>query len=102
MVDDLLFQQKIFDLMNGYLDIENYDIPEGAFVQNEFLEGSLCNCAYGKVMNAYSSLCQRLHQDTDEDPNIETIIDEMNKICHHLCLKMFQYGVFFTRRENSK
>ncbi len=99
MVDDLLFQQKIFDLINGYLDIKNYRIPESELVQNEFLEGSPCNYAYGKVLDAYSSLCQRLHQDSGEDADIETIINEMNKICHHLCLKMFQYGVIFARRE---
>ncbi len=99
MIDDIQFQQTVFDLINGYMELERNRIPESKFVQNEFSEGSLCNQAYGRVMDAYARLCNGLHPDKDEDEDIDIIIDEMNSINHHLCIKMFQYGVLFARNE---
>ncbi len=99
MVDDLQFQERIYDLVNGYLDLVHFSIPESAFVKDEFSRGSFCNQAYGKVLDAYANLCSRLHPDCAEDEDVETILNAMNAITKHIAIKMFQYGVFFARRE---
>ncbi len=91
MVDNTEFQERIYDLANGFWD----------FVKNEFTEGSFCAESYAKVLDAYERLCSRLHSETSEDADVEIIINEMHEIMRHISLKMFQYGVFFARREAS-
>ncbi len=98
MADDFQFQEQIYDLVNGYLDLVNYPVSESEFVKGEFAPGSFCNEAYGKVLDAYANLCNRLHSECPEDPDLETILDEENRISKHIAIKMFQYGAFFARR----
>ncbi len=100
MVDNVEFQDLIFDLVNGFWNLRDYPVPESEFVKSEFEEGGYCLEAYGKVLDAYARLCERLEAD-EEDEDVEVIIDEMNGIMKHVALKMFQYGVFFARREAS-
>ncbi len=100
MVDEIIFQERIYDLVNGYLDLENFPVPESEFEKNEFVRGSVCGEAYGRVTDAYERLCQRLQADGCEDADVEIIINEMNTIMKHISLQMFRYGVLFARREN--
>ncbi len=100
MVDDMEFQEKIYDLVNGFWDIDSFPVPESVFVKDEFAAGSCCNIAYGKALEAYARLCLRLQSDTGEDSDVEIIINEMHTVMKHIALQMFRYGVFFTRREN--
>ncbi len=54
--------------------------------------------SYARVLGAYRQLCDRLQSEV-EDGDAEIILNEMNAIARHIALKMFQYGVFFARRE---
>ncbi len=98
MVDDILFQERIYDLVNGYWDLTHFPVAESEFVMNEFAEGSFCNKAYGNVLEAYNRLCSRLACGF-EDNDVEIILNEMNRISKYIAIKMFQYGVFFARRD---
>ncbi len=99
MVDTAVFQERIYDLVNGFLDLQASSVPESVFVQNEFIPGSPCAESYAKVLDAYERLCSRLHKENTEDADVEIIISEMNAIMKHISIKMFRYGAFFTRRE---
>ncbi len=99
MVDNMEFQERIYDLVNGYLDVEKFPVPESEFVRNEFVRGSACGEAYGRVTDAYERLCTRLQVDGCEDADVEVVINEMNAIMKYISLQMFRYGAFFARRE---
>ncbi len=101
-ITDLKFRQRVFDLMNGNLDLQRFPVPESKYVANEFADGSICSESYGEILNAYSRLCARLQQEQWNDPDIEIIINCYNSITEHLCLASFGYGVLFARMEHSK
>ncbi len=97
-IDTIEFQERIYDLVNGYWSLDNFPVPESQFVKSEFEDGGFCVKAYSKITEAYERLCERLEAD-EEDEDVEIIINEMNDIMKFVSLKMFQYGVFFARRE---
>ena len=37
--DDKELKQRIYDLMNGNLDLNSFSYPEGQIVENEFADG---------------------------------------------------------------
>lgn len=37
--DSAEFKRRIFDLMNGSLDLDKHPVPESEVVENEFKEG---------------------------------------------------------------
>ncbi len=99
MINNPAFQERIYNLVNGFWNLEHYPVPESAFVPNEFIQGSFCAEAYGKVLDAYARICARLQQDSGEDADVEIILNEMNGIMKHISIKMFQYGAFFARKD---
>ncbi len=98
-IQEYEFRQKIYDLVNGYLTLEDPPSPESQYVIDEFSEGSLCSDAYAQILDAYSRLCRRLNVQDQNDADIEIIIDSFNTITHHISLKMFEYGVLFAKME---
>ncbi len=97
-IDNKDFSEQIYSLLNGYLSNPE-QIPESQFVQDAFSSGSICFHAYGNVLDAYERLCRRLDPRQQDDPDVEIMLNNMNVITHYLCIKMFEYGVFFARRE---
>lgn len=93
------FKQLIYDLANGSLDTEHFPIPESEYVKNEYKEGSFCERKYAEVLDRYTHLCQRLNVPEWEDDDIEVIIDNLRDIGEHISKKMFEYGVFFAKKE---
>lgn len=89
------FKERIYGLMNGLLDLESYPTEESRYVEDEFGEDKSCCIAYRKVMEANIRLCERLYSENG-DPDVESIIDNMMYISYHLCMKMFDYGEFFS------
>lgn len=85
-------KKLIYDLMNGTLEFKDNPPEECKYVEDEFLEGKVCEQAYAEIMNAYQRLCQRLGANGDEDDDIEVIIDSYEVITEYLCMKMFDYG----------
>ena len=92
-------KERIYGLMNGLLDLEAHPVAESRFVEDEFGEDKVCGMAYRSVMEANQRLCERLYSENG-DPDVESIIDNMMCISYHLCMKMFEYGEFFSRRRN--
>ena len=86
-------KKLIYDLMNEMLDFKDNPTEECKFVEDEFLEGKVCERAYTEIMSAYQRLCQRLGVDREEDKDIEVIINNYELITEYLCMKMFDYGV---------
>ena len=84
--------QEIYDSLWGGT-IEEYRIP---WVEDATVEGSLCMKQYVRILEAYERLVARLGQ-TDEDQDVETIINSMLDIQRELCLKMFEYGRIYEK-----
>ena len=93
---DKEFKQLLYDLMNGSLDLENNAIEESRYVEDEFSEGKVCQIAYAEILDAYQRICERLGGG-EEDKDIEVIMNNFNTIMEHLCMKMYDYGCFFSQ-----
>ncbi len=95
MTDKLSFQELVYDLVHGNLNLEEISVPESSAVKSEFYEGSACSLAYGRMLEAYSRLCSRLGVPEWEDADVEAVIDALMDIEKHIALKMFDYGALF-------
>lgn len=95
MTDLQNFEERVFDLLCGEIDLERYPVPESKFVKSAFEEGSFCSNAYEEALTAYSNLCKRLKEPNFEDPDVERIFNNLRAISKHLCMEMYRYGVFF-------
>ncbi len=90
--------EYIYDLACGNLDHGHR--PEYAFVANEFEEGCFCGIAYEEVFDAYSRVCDRLHAEKEEDPDLEIIMDRLLAISRYLAKKMFEYGAMLSAKKD--
>ncbi|MDO4276494.1 MAG: hypothetical protein Q4D16_22760 [Eubacteriales bacterium] len=95
---DMEFKKLIYDLMNGSLDLNNYPVNESKYVENEFEEGKYCSKAYKEIYEANRRLCQRLGAG-QEDKDVEVIINNFFEITECLCMKMYDYGAFFSKKD---
>lgn len=59
-------------------------------IDNAFAPGERCAALYQEIYQSNQRLCTRLH--TEEDPDVERIIDNFFEITRELSLRMFQYG----------
>lgn len=87
------FKKRIYDLMNGSLDLVNHPVPEGRMVKNEFAEGEACGELYRQIYEANGRICEKLGEREDRD--VEIIIDSFMEITERMCLKMYDYGGLF-------
>ena len=93
--DDKELKQRIYDLMNGNLDLNSFSYSEGQIVENEFADGKLCGRLYEEVYSANCRLCKRLG--VEEDHDVETIISNLLDIGKYECMKMYDYGILFSK-----
>ncbi len=98
-IKSMEFKQRIYDLLIGEFNLEEYPVPEGQFIKNEFSEGSFCSKAYEDAFQAYSHLCERLNVSDMNDQDVEKIFHSLLSITSHLCMKMYDYGIFFSQYE---
>lgn len=77
----------IAELVYNSLIGELIDPVEG--VPNAFEQGSDCENLYGQMLEAYARLRDRLGV-TDEDADVEIIIDSLLRIQRALCIEMFR------------
>lgn len=101
-VKDEEFKTKIYDLMNGSYNLEKYPVAESSLVKDEFAEGEYCEKLYSQMLEAYERVCRRLGKLGTEDEDVEIIISNLMSIGRHQSMKMFDYGVLFTERENKQ
>ena len=71
------------------LPIKNDYRPEYAFE-----EGQSCLEKYKEMRDVYDRLCDRLGV-TDEDEDVEKIIQSLMDIQEELCCRMYRYGAEF-------
>ncbi len=83
-------KEQIFEKMNGFLAEGSHSLPEQADIEDEFAEGKECCLLYEGVYQAERNLCERLGEDEDED--VETILNGMERITRLVSLKMYEYG----------
>lgn len=93
------FKMLVYDLMSGSIDLENHPVEESRYVKNAYEEGSDCDQAYAKAIEACERLGKRLGTPEGEDPDVECIMNSMLKIQEILCMKMYEYGWFFAKNE---
>lgn len=101
-VRDEEFKTVIYDLMNGSYNLEEYPFAESSVVKDEFVEGEYCEKLYSQMLEAYERVCRRLGLPDTEDKDVEIIISNLMSISRYQSIKMFDYGVFFTERENNQ
>ena len=90
---NILNAENVYLTLTGEL-LDEFVIPG---VENAFARGSQCDLLYEQIYDANQRLCARLGQ-TDDDPDVELIINnffEMNRI---LCLEMYRYGQIYGRK----
>lgn len=90
------FKQLVYDLMTGVLDLSRHPVTESQYVQNEFHQDLPCDNLYQEVYLATRHLCAKLG--VEEDDDVEIILSNMMRIQKILCMKMYEYGVFFANR----
>ena len=83
-------KEQIFEKMNGFLAEGSHSLPGQADIEDEFAEGKECCLLYEGVYQAGRNLCERLGEDEDED--VETILNGMERITRLVSLKMYEYG----------
>ena len=83
-------KEQIFEKMNGFLAEGSHSLPEQADIEDEFAEGKECCLLYEGVYQAGRNLCERLGG--DEDGDVETILNGMERITRLVSLKMYEYG----------
>lgn len=101
-VQDEEFKTMIYDLMNGYYDLDKFNCEESSVVENEFAEGRYCEKLYSEMLAAYGRICQRLHEPSGEDRDVEIIINNLLDMGRYQSMKMFSYGAFFTEKQNQQ
>ncbi len=92
--DSAEFKQRIFDLMNGSLDLEELSVPESEIVKNEFEEGGICAGLYQDIYDAKKRICKKLG--VEEDSDVELIIGNLLEIGERQSMKMYDYGRIFS------
>ena len=85
-----MLKEQIFDKMNGFLTEGLHSLPESCAIEDEFAEGKECCLLYEGVYQAGRNLCERLGE--DEDSDVETILNGMERITRLVSLKMYEYG----------
>lgn len=95
--DEERFKGRVYDLVNGLLDLEEYPIEESKAVKNEFEEGSYCATEYSKVLDAYQRLCKKLGVAELKDDDVEIIINSLFHINRYVSMKMYDYGAYFAK-----
>lgn len=83
-------KEQIFDKINGFLTEENPSLPDQSLIEDEFADGKECCLLYEGVYQAGRNLCERLGEDEDKD--VETILNGMEKITRVIAMKMYEYG----------
>lgn len=89
------FKQRIFDLMNGSLDLESYPVSESEIVKNEFEKGKICERLYREVYDANRRICEKLK--VEEDSDVELIIRNLLELGEYQSMKMYDYGRIFCK-----
>lgn len=83
-------KELIYDKMNGFLTEGMSSLQGGAAIEDEFAEGKECCLLYEGIYQAERNLCERFGEDENED--VETILNSMEKITRILAMKMYEYG----------
>lgn len=92
------FKEKIYGLMNGDYNLEEFPMEESKFVENEFEDGKYCEVLYEQMYEAYKRLCIRLGNSDSEDSDVELIITSLLDIGKYQSLKMYDYGILFQKK----
>lgn len=77
--------EEIYDSLMGDLVVP---VPG---VENAFSVGSRCAVLYAQVYDSRQRLCDRLG--TEEDEDVEEIIDSLLEISRELSIRMYHYGM---------
>ena len=57
---------------------------------------------YSEMLAAYGRICQRLHEQSGEDRDVEIIINNLLDMGRYQSMKMFNYGALFTEKQNQQ
>ncbi len=77
-------RELVYDLMCGHMKEGQYGMP----IENEFREGSFCDCLYSEIYDAVARINERLGTDSDT----EIIQDRYAQLLRYLCYRMYDHG----------
>lgn len=86
-------KEIIYQIMNGNMEPDLLSLPGDFTIVDEFSDGRECGKLYDRVYAAKLRLEEKLGSDENQD--VEEIINCMNRISKILALKMFDYGTKF-------
>ena len=93
------FRDMIYNLMTGSIDLDIDPVPESQYVVNEYAEGRDCEKLYERAYYIKQHLFRRLRSEDDEE--LEQLVNCLCDIEHILSCKMFDYGWFFAKQDIS-
>ena len=91
------FINDIYDTLQGLL-VDEASVPG---VRCIFEDGMSCQEKYSQMLAAYDRLCCRLNV-TNEDPDVELIINSLLDISKILGCEMFRCGVSFAQHPHDE
>ena len=80
-------EEQVYETLLGDL-IPEYSLD---WVEDIFVSGHPCHEEYGRMLQAYGRVCQRLGTG-EEDEDVEVIVDSLLSHCRIIALEMFRYG----------
>ena len=83
---DMEMIERVYDTLMGNLTDE-HQIPG---IENAFSPGKPCDVLYSQIFRAYEEICNR--EQTQEDDDVECIINSFLEICRIIGFQMFEYG----------
>lgn len=87
-----IFKKAVYEKMSGLLRDGYTQFPELESIEDEFLDGYLCDLS-DQLYDAKDRLYDKLG--VDDDPDIEIMLECFDKITEALCSKMYDYGAKF-------
>lgn len=88
------FKETVYELLNGFWELDLCTMPNKELVANKFADGSECSRLYDEVYAANVRICQRLG--VEEDKDVELIINNLLEMGKQIAEKMYDYGVQFS------
>lgn len=89
-------KERIYELMQGDIDLEKFPVKEAAIVKNEFMNGSYCDELYEGVIKSKISICNQLG--VDECPEVEIIISNLFLMMRYFSYKMYDYSEHLNKK----
>jgi hypothetical protein len=92
-MDSREFKELVYNLMNGFFNLEEDPVEESKIVRDEFQDGRLKELSE-EIFAAKLRIYRKMKVEEDED--LELILENAEEIMKELCFRMYDYGAYFS------